>query len=384
METTLVPNLPVSAVASIIERAAAAGWDDVLPLAGGEPRFNPPPGVIEALVTARPDELTKYTPFRGTPELLSAVRAKLKTINGLAVPDDEVIAVPGGAQALFSAISVCLDDQRREVVLVDPCWEHYPNIVRAAQASPVIVSTTVNGVHNSINLEALKQALSSRTAAVVLNAPLNPTGSMLSAEEIYEVGEVCNRVGARLIVDEEYETFVHAGSRHVTVRSVYPDAISLFSLSKSFSLTGIRLGYATAPANVIDGMKRFGLYSYMYSSSPAMVLATAALHCDLPDYLEGVRAEYEKKARRLVDGLSIIPGVDCAMPEGGLYVFPRFPGPNGISRAEELIERAHLLCVPGEVAGDTGRGHVRLFVGRSDAENDEAVRRIAALVDGNL
>jgi aspartate/methionine/tyrosine aminotransferase len=326
--------------------------------------------------------VTKYSPFRGHRILLDGIRRKLERVNGLDVPDAEVIVVPGGAAALFSIVAVLLTSDRRNVVVADPCWEHYPNIVTAAGGRPVRVPTRRDGAHDAIDLEALSRAVGTTTAAVLLNTPLNPTGSVLTPAELDVIGDICARAGAELVVDEEYETFVYGGRPHTTARAARRDNISLFSFSKSFALTGIRLGYITAPARIVDALKRFGLYSYMYPPSPSQVMAAHLLGGDLGPYLRRVRDHYEECARHLHRSLDALPGVTCAMPEGGVYVFPRIAGPDGTSLATELIGEQHLLCVPGEVAGEAGRGHVRLFAGVDRELADRAIHRIGAVVSG--
>ncbi|MGC4853336.1 pyridoxal phosphate-dependent aminotransferase [Micromonospora sp. DT4] len=379
----LRPDLPLSAVASIAEEAAAAGWTDVLPMAGGEPRFAPPPAALSALSSASVEAVTKYTPFRGTVPLLAGIQRKLSEVNDLSVDLSEIIALPGGAQALFSALSVLIGPDRREVVLIDPCWEHYPRIAQAAGAEVRIVPTVREGAHDRIDLDALRGAVTSRTAAVLLNTPLNPTGSVLTAAELREIGDVCGAARARLVVDEEYETFVYGPHQHVSARSVVPEAISLFSFSKSFALTGIRLGYICADPETVDAIKRFGLYTYMYSASPSMVMAAEMLRDDVRPYLKNARGEYEAKAADLSANLDALPGVSCVMPEGGVYVFPRIAQEEGSSVAMRLVRERHLLCVPGEAAGATGRGHVRLFIGLDDAQNREAVLRVREFVEAD-
>ncbi|MEV6978296.1 pyridoxal phosphate-dependent aminotransferase [Kitasatospora sp. NPDC093806] len=382
MPAAFRPDLPMSAVAGIAEKAAAAAWPDVLPLAGGEPRFDPPAEALAALRDADVWQLTKYSPFKGYPELLAGIQRKLAAVNGLEVGLDELITVPGGAAALFTVLGTLVHGERRKVVLTDPCWEHYPNIVTAVGGRSELVGTVPEGPHNRIDLDALARAVDGTTAAVLLNSPLNPTGSMLSAEEIEAVGAICARHGARLVVDEEYETFVYGDRRHVTARAVRPDAISLFSFSKSYALTGLRLGYVTAEPELVEAFKRFGLYSYMYPASPSQLMAAALVNADLTEYTERVRAEYEAKARRFSAALDALPGVECDMPEAGVYVFPRIALPDGSSAGQELIDHQHLLCVPGDVAGATGRGHVRFFLGVDDAVIDEAVARVAAWTKG--
>jgi aspartate/methionine/tyrosine aminotransferase len=373
-------DLPISAVAAIAERAVAGGWDDAIPMAGGEPGFDIPKAAMLGLSRADNDLVTKYSPFRGHPRLLDGIQCKLRDINGLEVSTDEIIVVPGGAAGLFSAVAVLLTPERRRVVLTDPCWEHYPNIVRAAEGDPVRVRTLYEGNHNRIDLCAFDELLDDRTAAVLLNTPLNPTGSILRPDELLAVYDRCQAVGATLVVDEEYETFIYGRRHHMTARSSCPEAVSVFSFSKSFALTGIRLGYVTAPPEIIDALKRFGLYTYMYPASPSQVMAAAVLEQDQTSYLHAVRQEYERKAAFLSQQLGQLNTVTCAMPEGGVYVFPCMQQEDGTSLALDLIEEQHVLCVPGEVAGISGKGHVRFFIGLEEDLTHEALRRIGMFV----
>jgi aspartate aminotransferase len=372
------PDLTISAFARITERATAARWPDLLALAAGEPQYDPPPGALEALRLGDPWLLTKYPPFEGFPELLEGIQQKLSQVNGLGVGRDELMVVPGGAAALFTILGTLVHGERRTVILTDPCWENFPGIVAAVGGRPVIARTLRDGPRNPIDLDGLTRLVDRNTAAVLLNSPLNPTGSMLTKEELAQIGEICAHAGARMVVDEEYETFVYEGREHLTARTARPDAVSLFSFSKSYALTGIRLGYVVAEPRLIDAFKRFGLYSYMYPSSPSQLMAAALLRSDLVHHQKHVRNEYERKARRFSAALDALEGVECDMPEAGLYVFPKIALPDGSSAAYELVDHQHLLCVPGEVAGSTGRGHVRFFVGVDDAVIDEAVERVAA------
>jgi aspartate/methionine/tyrosine aminotransferase len=379
------PELPLSAVATVAERAQAAGWKDALPMAGGEPRFDPPRAALSVLANQQPGMIcavTRYSPFRGRFGLLEGIQRKLATVNGVHAGLDELIVVPGGSAGLFAVLSVLITPRRRDVVITDPCWEHYPNIITAAGGRAVRLRTTIQDAHNELDLDEIAAMVTSRTAAVLLNSPLNPTGSMLSSAEIEAVGELCDRRATALIVDEEYETFSYGGRRHMSARAAHPTAISVFSFSKSFALTGIRLGYVAAPPPVIDALKRFALYTWMYPPSPSQVMAEALLTGELLVYLEQVRQAYERKASYLASALDNAPGVDCAMPEGGVYVFPRIADVEGTSLTSRLIEEQHLLCVPGEAAGETGIGHVRLFVGLEDELLDEAVERVQRCLNG--
>jgi aspartate/methionine/tyrosine aminotransferase len=374
-----IDGLEISAVARILQTAAEQGWSDAIPMAGGEPRFPFPPEARSALLDAPDDALTKYSPFLGSERLLECIGEKLQRLNGVDLRERATIAVPGGSYALFATLSV-LVDPGDEVLIPDPCWEHYPSVVRAARGHPRRFPMVQEGGRETPDLGALEAAVTPRTKAVLVNTPLNPSGAVLTRDEIEGLAGICDRYDLALIADEEYETFVYAGGSHVSPGAVYDRAICLYSFSKSFALTGIRLGYVSAPPEIVELLRRFGLYTYMFAPSPSQAMAQAVLESDYVPYLRAVRDEYERKASGLAAALDRLPGVDCRMPEGGVYVFPRIAGPDGESLGWSLIERAHVLCVPGEYAGARGRGHVRLFVGVPDEAIAAATDRIAALV----
>jgi aspartate/methionine/tyrosine aminotransferase len=374
----LLADLPLSAVSQILTRAAAHGWSDVLPLAGGEPRFASPEGALQRLRTDDSDQITKYSPFAGQKDLLSAIREKLQKINGMDVHEDNILCVPGGSAAILGALMAVVDSGS-EVVISDPCWEHYLSMVRLAGAVPRRFRMTFDGTRYTPDLDSLAAAIGGRTRAILLNTPLNPCGAVLRREEAVAIAELAASKNVWLIVDEEYETFVHGENVHFSAGSLDNNVISLYSFSKSFALTGVRLGYIVAPARIIDLTRRYALYSHMYPPSPSQRIAYGALSGDYVGYLRGVRAEYERLMQRLYDGIAPINGISCWKPEGGVYLFPRIDLPINRTPADVLIDDFHLLCVPGEVAGEMGRGHVRFFYGVTEGQIDQAVSRIRAM-----
>jgi aspartate aminotransferase len=238
-----------------------------------------------------------------------------------------------------------------------------------------------DGARLSLDPDALRAAITPRTRAILVNTPLNPSGEVLSRAECEQLVQVSNGAKLPLIVDEEYEAFIYGGRSHLSPGALDPDVITLHSFSKTFALTGIRLGYITGPEEVIEAVRRASLYSHMYPPSPSQVMALGAMQGDWQTYVRKVAALYETKTARLRAALCRIPGLDVPDPEGGLYLFPRFdhdPGPGGM--ADVLINEHHLLCVPGDVAGENCAKHVRLFVGVPDEAIDEAAVRIARAV----
>lgn len=377
----LLTGLPDSAVSNIVSHARLQGWVDTLPLASGEPTFPFPPSALEAILNSDDSLVTKYSPFKGYELLLELIGQKLADVNLIRATQEELIVVPGGSSALYAAV-MAVAGRGDEVIISDPCWEHYVNIVRLAGATPVRFRYSFAAGRYTPDLDSLKDAITERTKAVLLNTPLNPCGAMLNESEARALIDCCERHGIWVIVDEEYETFVYDGNKHFSAGSLSPDVISLYSFSKSFALTGIRLGYVKAPKEVIALMRRLGLYSYMFPASPSQCMAIGVLRDDYRVYLDEVRGLYQRKMSRLHGLLDAIPGIECWRPEGGVYLFPRLDVPEGVNPASDLMERHHLLSVPGEVAGEGGVGHIRLFIGLEDEVLDKAGECLAQYMSG--
>jgi aspartate aminotransferase len=369
-----INNLPMPAIAEIGMRAMRAGWSDMLPLAVGEPRFALPQAVQRAFHDFNFDRSTKYSPLGGYPELIDRIADKLRRVNGIDATTDNIFTVLGGSHGLYSVISVLIDPGD-EVLIPDPCWEHYPNIIKLAGGQPVRFRMHRDNEHWRPDFENLTAVVSPRTRVLLVNTPLNPTGAMLSHEEICEIADFCAYHQIQLVCDEEYETFVHADRPHVSPSSIFPDSIGIFSFSKSFALTGIRLGYIFAPCDVIDALKRFALFTHMFPPSPSQEIALAVLKDDYMSYLELVRTDYRDRATRFSEMLRSVPGVSCDRPEGGVFVFPRIPLEVG-SSADVLVDEYHILCVPGQAAGTSGIGHVRFFIGIDEAVMTETCMRL--------
>ncbi len=371
----LVKNIQDSAVSSIISKAASAGWQDTIHLAGGEPKFPLHNNLIEKLATYDKDKLTKYSHFLGYSELRSLLQTKLEKINNIKTSLEEIIVVPGGSSALYSSLFVTLNPGD-EVLVSNPCWEHYEKIISLAGGVSKSFNLKKVNKRYELDFEHLEASITNKTKVLLLNTPLNPLGSVLSQQEIKEIIRLCEKYGLWLIVDEEYETFIYDNNTHISIRSLYDQAITLFSFSKSFALTGIRLGYITAPKEVVNLLRRFGLYTYMYPPSPSQCIAIILLEDgSYIEYLAEIKALYQERMSCFFEAVIKIPNLNCWRPEGGVYLFPKLET-NQIDPANILINNYHLLCVPGKVAGTFGDDYVRFFLGTEKEILIEAAKRL--------
>ncbi|KAF0824289.1 pyridoxal phosphate-dependent aminotransferase [Cytobacillus firmus] len=381
--STIVDSIQMSAVSSISIKASEKGWDDTIFMAGGEPQFSPPSSVNKAFSEIVEKGYNKYSPFAGYSSLLQKIKVKLRDFNNIHVNEEQIYTVPGGSSALFTAL-MTLIEKGDEVLIQDPCWEHYAQIINllGGVAKKVKMVRNENG-HLRVDREILEKSITDKTKVLLLNTPLNPTGSVLTTDEIKDIVEVVEKYDIHLVADEEYEGFVFDPYKHISPAAIYPKTITLFSFSKTYALTGIRLGYIVAPEDIINAIRKVSLYSFMYAPSPSQYVAEAVLSDNHIEFAKRACQEMFEKSRYLSKSLQSIPGVLCDDTESGLYVNPNFSNfrISGIEMSELLFERYHLLSVPGEVSGENGKGSVRLYVGLDQKVLEEAVKRIRSAVE---
>ncbi len=371
-----VSSIPFSKVSEIISAATKNNWHDTIHMAGGEPQFLPAENVRECLKYFSDRELYKYTDFVGHLRLRDLIVDKLKKKNGINdATSDNIIVLPGGSSCLFTTISSVIDPGD-EVILTDPCWEHYRSIVHLIGGCYSLWEINKHSDWNE-NIKSLSNMITDKTKCVIINTPLNPNGKLFNGKELKDIVDLCDRAGIYLICDEEYEDFVYFNCSHISPRRYSNNVISLYSLSKGHGVTGIRMGYVVAPLNIIDNIKKVSLYTHMYPGSLAQCFAIKLLEKNTEVHFEKVRNDYEEKIQLFYDGIKDIPGVKVSKPSAGVYIFPELPSAGGINAAHRLINEFHLLCVPGDIAGKTTKNHVRFFIGVRKEDIKEACERIA-------
>ena len=355
----------------------AATMDDVVTLGIGEPNFVTPAHILEAGVQSLRAGETGYTSNAGTAELRAAVTAHIESRYGLHyAPEDEVLITVGVSEALFLALKVLLD-QGDEVLVAEPCFVANPALVEMAGGAPVPVPTCVDDDFQ-VTGAALEARITPRTKAILISYPSNPTGAVLTREHMLQVAEVARRHDLVVISDEIYERLVY-GSQHInfaTLPGMVERTIVLGGMSKSYAMTGWRIGYATAPRDFTQAM--YKLHQYLIMSAPTMGQA-AALQAirNGEDDIERMRRRYDQRRRLLVDGFNGL-GMRCFEPRGAFYAFPSIAitGMDDENFCEALLREERLALIPGSAFGESGRGFVRASYATSEANILEALARL--------
>ncbi len=353
---------------------------DVVGFGAGEPHFSTPQHIKEAAIAAIQENFTKYTPVAGTAELRDAIAHRHNMDFDSDYRREEVIASVGGKQALFNAIQV-LVDHRDEVILPVPYWVSFKDIVRYAGGDCVLLETDENQGFR-VTAEMVARLISPRTKAIILNSPSNPSGAVMSPEDMTEVVRLAHQRGIWVLSDECY-VYLNYAARNFSVgalREYKERFVLLGSLSKTYAMTGWRLGYALAPSAVAGAIAKLQSQSTSNPTSIVQKAAVAALKGP-QDCVEQMRLEYIQLRDHVMEGLRSIPGMTCTMPEGAFYAYPNisaFLGRAGLKSASDvagrLLREAHVATVPGEGFGTSD--HIRISYATSRAELDRGLERM--------
>jgi len=360
---------------------------DVVMFTVGEPDFDTPDNIKQAAHRAIQSGYTKYTPAPGIPELRAAVADKLRRDNGLDYGADQIIISNGAKQALY-LIMLCLIQEGDDVLIPAPYWVSYPEQVRICGARPVAVDCT--GTEDlKLTGELLRKSITSASKLLVLNSPANPTGAVLRERELRDIVEVALAHGLWIVADEIYEKLIYDGLEHVSLAGLgdeaYGRVITLNGVSKTYAMTGWRIGYAAGPRDVIEAASR--LQSNL-TSGPNSIAQKAALEAltGPQDSVAEMRQQFQERRDLMVRLLNEVPGVSCLKPEGAFYCFPDVSGllgrtyggkrvQNSVQLAEALLDEVKLAVVPGSPFG--AEGYVRLSYAVSRETIQEGIERLA-------
>ncbi|MGD2174349.1 MAG: pyridoxal phosphate-dependent aminotransferase [Candidatus Brocadiaceae bacterium] len=363
---------------------------DVVTFALGEPDFDTPDNIKQAAHRAIQAGYTKYTPAAGMPRLRAAIAEKLEADNGLPYSPDQIIVCNGAKQALYM-IMLCLVEEGDGVLLPAPYWVSYAEQVRFCGAEPVPVDTT--GSELRLTAELLAGSIDERSKLLVLNSPCNPSGVVLAEAELRDITQVALANGLWVISDEVYEKLIYDDVQHASLagfsEGAFERVITVNGLSKTYAMTGWRVGYAAGPEEVIRAAVSIQSNT---TSAPNSIAQRASIEAltGPQETVEEMRSAFDERRRLMVNGLNDIPGIHCIMPEGAFYAFPDCSGLLGKSiggktlessmdLCEALLEEAKIALTPGAAFGT--EGYVRLSYATSTENIEKGLSRLAEFAE---
>lgn len=381
------PTLSIDAKAKAMKAAGV----DIVGFGVGEPDFDTPDNIKEAAIKALKDGFTKYTPVGGIDPLKDAIIEKFKKDNQLHYTRDEIIVSCGAKHSLYN-IAQALFDPGDEVLIPSPYWVSYPDQVVLNDAIPVFVKTYESDSF-IVKPELLESHITKKTRALILNSPSNPTGLTYDKKTLEKIAEVILKHKICVISDEIYEKLTYNGVRHFSIASLDNEiknrTIVVNGLSKSYAMTGWRIGFAAGPKDIIKAMTNIQSQSTSNPTSIAQKAAVEAL-TGPQDFINIMRAEFDKRRRFLISELNAIPGIGCLNPTGAFYAFPNTSQIYGKSHGNKkiasssdlalyLLEEAKVALVHGEAFGDDN--YIRLSYATSLDEIKKGVNRIRDAVN---
>ena len=358
-----------------------AEGQDVVGFGAGEPDFDTPQHIKDAAIKALNDGFTKYTPASGIPELRQAIADKFQRENGLSYKPSQVIVSCGGKHSSYNVIlATC--EEGDEVIIPAPYWLSYPEMVKLAGATPVILPTS-DQTEFKVTPEQLRAAITPRTRLFVLNSPSNPTGSVYTPDEIKALGDVCVEKGVLIMSDEIYEHLLYDGAAHKSVATFsqahYDHTIIVHGFAKAWSMTGWRLGFLAAPEPIAKAIDAIQSHSTSNPTSFAQKGAVAAL-TGSQAHLKSWLVEYASRRTYAWKKLNSIPGISCVNSKGAFYLFPNISklGLNSTDFCARLLEREKVAAVPGLAFG--ADDYLRISYATSMANIEKGLDRLENFV----
>ncbi len=374
------PTLAITAKANQMK----AQGIDIVSFGAGEPDFDTPDHIKQAAKDALDAGLTKYTPSTGTPDLKKAIVQKFKEDNGLTYDVKQIAVSCGAKHSIYNALQAVINPGD-EVIIPSPYWVSYPEQVLLAEGKPVIVPTD-ESTGFRMSAAQLDAACTPKTKMVIINSPSNPTGGVYAYNDLKAIADIAVQRGILVLSDEIYEKIIYGATEHISIASLGEEikklTITVNGFSKAYSMTGWRLGYLAAEADIVGALAKIQDQSTSNPTSFAQTAAVVAL-TGPQGPVEVMRREFEKRRDRIVELLNAIPGVECLTPGGAFYVFPRVSGAirgsggkfaDSDTFAEFLLEKAKVAVVPG--SGFGAPENVRLSYATSMTNIEKGVQRI--------
>lgn len=362
--TTRITPSPTLQLSATVKALVAQG-QEVFDFTAGEPSLDSPEEAKEAAYEAIRSGFTKYTAVTGIDDLKEAIIEKFQRDQGLTYTRSQVLVSCGAKHTLFN-LALALFEAGDEVIIPAPYWVSYPEQVLVADAQPVFFPTSESSGY-AIDVKALEAAVTDRTKAIILNSPCNPTGSMYDRQTLEDIAQLALQHNLLIISDEIYEKMIYDQHRHYSIASLGPDiarnTIIVNGVSKTYSMTGWRIGYAAGPEMLIKAMGDIQSQSTSNPSSISQKAAVGALRKS-DAFIQHMVKELDIRRKAIVEGLNRISGIHCSMPSGAFYAFPniaqlqgrRFQGESlstPLAFANFFLKEAHVACVPGEPFGSS-------------------------------
>jgi aspartate aminotransferase len=363
----------------------------VISFGAGEPDFNTPVNIQEEAIKAIQDGFTHYTTSSGINELKKAIIEKINRDQNISYDISQIIVSNGAKHCIYNTLmTIC--NPGDEVILPTPCWVSYTEQIKLAQAKPIFIQTNPN---NQFQLSAseIEKRITDKTKAVLLNTPNNPTGSVYSKEELQKIGNLLVENDIYCISDEIYEKLVYDNSRHYSIASfgekIKDKVILINGVSKSYAMTGWRIGYAAGPKDVISGMSKFQGHCTSNANSIAQKASVEALIGN-QDSIEYMRNEFDKRRKYIVQELNKINGFSCDMPKGAFYAFPNIKEllnagitykdkeiNNSLELTNYILNESEVAVVPGSAF--EAEGYLRMSYATSMQDIEEGINRLKRL-----
>ena len=372
-------------------RELRADGHDVIGLGAGEPDFETPEHIGKAAKTAIDRGYTNYTPASGTRELKQAVQSKFSKDNGLNYDLNQIIISNGAKHCLFNTFQAILN-QGDEVIIPQPCWVSYPEMVKMGGGIPAFVETTANN-NFKVNIEDLDRAIDDNTKAFILNSPSNPAGCVYSRRELEEIASLAVEKEFWVVSDEIYEEIIYENNKHISIASLGEEiknrTIVINGMSKAYAMTGWRIGFAAGPGEVINIMKNMQSHATSNPNSIAQYASKVGLEGSKKPVYEMVEA-FKKRRDYLVDKIKEIPHIDCQKPGGAFYIminienlfgscFQNQEIQSSMSFADLLLDTQKVAVVPGKAFGRDE--FIRLSYAASMKEIRKGLKRLQKFID---
>lgn len=355
---------------------------DVISFAAGEPDFDTPAFIKDAAVEALKAGFTKYTPTTGIPELKKAIAEKFQRDNLLQYQPEQIIVSCGAKHSIFNALMV-LVDKDEEVLIPSPYWVSYPEMVKLCEAIPRFVKTLPEN-NFKINPKELNKYIGPKTKVLILNSPSNPSGCVYSEEELLGIAKICLDKKIFIISDEIYEKLVYDSAKHISIaglnKDIYDLTITVNGLSKSYSMTGWRIGYLGAPLDIAEAISRLQDHSTSNPNSIAQKASVAALNAS-NEFSDNMRQEFQKRRDDMLRRLAGIDKIKAVKPEGAFYIFCNISRTKltSLAFASRALDEAGIAVIPGESFGRDD--YVRLSFATSLEQIEKGVDRLAEWVN---